>query len=348
MDLELALGSLVEAAPWLSFAALIRLIESLVPTTANDEVLRFQHEPSPIFHGGEIAALRVLKVRGALRVEVTTTFLGVVGTVSPLASHFTEAIIRAEADGERATRDFYDVVHHRLLGLLFRTLERASPAWEIRSTQSDRTTTRSLSLLGLAAESSPVSPHGWLASARVLGTRPGTRASLEAGLRASLPGQSFRVCHFVMRDIEVPLPQRTRLGGSNATLGRDARLGRVLQKRSGMIRLETGPANRDALVMFLPGGAYHKRLRSLVATLVPALDVELEVVIAPGEEPHAHLDGKTRLGASALLMRGSSLREPLRLRVSLTCDEDAARPQFLWPSELPTPSHGPRAAAGSA
>jgi type VI secretion system protein ImpH len=348
--------SLEARARRLPFFALVQHLERLDPAAApvggrgpvSAESIRFHHDVNLVFHPGDVAALRFVTRRGSSLAVLTTTFLGIVGSVSPLATFFTEDVLRGEAHDDPTLRAFYDVFHHRLIALLYRALSRAVPGAEVRARGDDRVTLRSLAMVGLVpasaegASSPPgssaraVTPREWLGASRALGRRPRSRDALEAALRLALPHLPSTVIDFVPRDVPLAEDQRAQLGVANVTLGRGARLGRHLLRQSGLVRVAVGPVDRGAFDGLMPGGVDHARVRGAVdAVLGGLLDAEVEIEIACGAEPRARLGGSgggsvgTRLGRTALVVRPRT-SVPVRARVALTDDAaESSRPEFL-------------------
>jgi type VI secretion system protein ImpH len=124
------LGARARRIPFVTLVEhLERLVVGSVPVGARgpvaDEIVRFSHDPSLVFHSSDIASMRV----EGTRVALTTTFLGATGAVSPLASFFTEDVLHADSQDQNILAAFYDVFHHRLLSLLYRALQRTRPSW---------------------------------------------------------------------------------------------------------------------------------------------------------------------------------------------------------------------------
>ena len=357
--------SLEARARRLPFFALVQHLERLAPSSApvggrgpvSAESIRFRHDINLVFHPGDVAALRFVTRRGSSLAVLTTTFLGIVGSVSPLATFFTEDVLRSDAQDDKALRAFYDVFHHRLIALLYRALARAVPGAEVRARGDDRVTLRSLAMVGLVPVSASagvssvpgtppraVTPREWLGAARALGRRPRSRDALEAALRLALPHLPSTVFDFVPRDVPLAEDQRAQLGVANVTLGRGARLGRHLLRQSGLVRVAVGPVDRASFDGLMPGGVDHARLRGAVdAVLGGLLDAEVEIEIACGAEPRARLGGGggggagggggggggTRIGRTALVVRPRT-SVPVRARVALTDDAaESSRPEFL-------------------
>jgi type VI secretion system protein ImpH len=344
--LEKVLRALVPRAHRVPFFALVRHLERLLGADARvgglgpvvAERIRFRHDIRPIFHASDVTQLRVLGSGDQLRVTLSTGFLGVVGSVSPLANYFTDDVLRAESIDEQSLRGFYDVFHHRLIAFVYGAELRASAWAEIRRDGADRITRRSLFFAGVGSRPESVAglaPRQWLGLARVVGRRSRTRDALEAALAIGFPGTPIRVVDFIARDVQLPADVRSQLGVKNVELGRGARLGARLVGQTGLLRLIVGPVDRAGFNALLPGTPAHVRLRAIVDSVTGGLlDADAEIEVRAGEEPRARLGDRygTRLGVNALVVRPRADRS-LRIRVPLTDDAGAGRPAF----EVPAP-----------
>jgi type VI secretion system protein ImpH len=343
-NIELELVELTRTARRIPFFALVRHLARLFPSSppvgglgpVSEEAIRFRHDVQPIFHASDVTDLRIVRRGEAQTVELSTGFLGVIGSVSPLANFFTEDVLRAESLDEIALRSFYDLFHHRLIAFVYGAHLRAAPSWEVRADGTDRVTRRSLALAGSprpVGGALGLSPLQWGGLARVIGRRPRGRAALEAALVLAFPNMPIRVIDFLSRDVNLPSRERARLGVCNVTLGRGARLGSRLLRQTGLVRLSAGPVGRMAFDALVPGGTDHGRLRAIVDSVTGGmLDADAEIQIAFGEEPRARLGSRfgARLGSTAVLARPRTTRE-LRVRVPLTGDVGAGRLALVVP-----------------
>src|SRR5690349_16982663 len=102
------------------FFALISTLERLQPSAERvggygpvaQEALRFRNDPSMGFSASDVSDAAIIKVDGAGGrsrevVEVTTTFLGLTGSVSPLPLHIP-AEVAHESGPRNVQRDFLD------------------------------------------------------------------------------------------------------------------------------------------------------------------------------------------------------------------------------------------------
>jgi type VI secretion system protein ImpH len=349
-DLGGELQELATRAPRIPFFALVHHLSQILPGAAAvgglgpaaEEAIRFRHDIQPIFHASDVTQLRVLRRGERFGVEITTSFLGVVGSVSPLANYFTDDLLRAESLDETSLRRFFDLFHHRLIGFVYAAQLRAAPSWEVRADGSDRVTRRSIALANAARPSGGgigLTAPQWCGLARILGRRPRSRDALEAALALAFPGTPVRVLDFLPRDLELPARERAQLGVRNVTLGRGARLGSTLLRQTGLVRLAVGPLGRSAFDLLLPGAADHARLRAIVDSITGGLlDADAELQLAVGEEPRVRLGRRfgTRLGGVAVLTRPRAAH-PLRVTVPLTGGAEGARPAVVAAGEATAP-----------
>lgn len=334
------LAKLASRAREIPFVALVEHLARLFGTRVGEatllreEPIRFRHDPSLVFHTGDVASM---EVRDGV-VWVTSTFLGATGAVSPLAAFFAEDLLRADAADGPTLSAFYDLLHHRLLALTFRALARSRPAFGAVRSGNDPLTRRALSTLGLGPKraEAPLSSLALLGRARLLARRPRGREALEQALALAFPRLRVAVTDFVERRVALPREQRFCLGQSNHQLGRETRLGRHRQAQSDRIRLRLGPVDRPAFERLLPGGPDHRALLRVVREITGGLvDVEVEIEVERGEEPRASL-GRPKgastsgalLGRSALVLTSRKDRKVLT-RFALTETDETSRPRYF-------------------
>ena len=331
---------LSENAPKIPFVTLVEHLQRLrrgAPLVggmgpARAEWIRFRHDPHLVFHASDVAAMRI--VHGGTA-EITSTFLGALGSVSPLANFFTENVLRAESLESDALASFYDLLHHRLLALCYRALRRHTPTATIRTNGQDPFTRRALALSGLLPKrpQAPLSSVAMLGRSRILARRSRGRAALQAALDLGFVGWGIDVVDFVPKRVRLSDDERTRLGKRHHCLGREVRLGRHVSGQPGLVHLRVGPINREKLDLLMPEGKEYARLRSLVDEATGGLlDVQLEVMIACGQEPRTVLGRSSPLGTQLgvmSLVRRLNPQQPVRVVFPLTEGIHDQTPKFL-------------------
>ncbi len=333
-----ALVALLVRAPRIPFVTLIEHLERVYgqggrvgsQTYRRDHSIRFCHDPSLVFHTSDVAKMR-LTPSG---IEITSTFLGAIGTVSPLSGFFTEEVLRAASHDSTALLSFYDLFHHRLLSLCYRALQRSRPAASMERAGTDQSTTFALAAAGIAQPrvGALLSSLALLGRARCFARRPQSMAALESVLSLHFPSLAIRVVDFLPRRVPLGGAQRMQLGVANCQLGVSAHVGRSVLGRYEMLRLEIGSADATTLDALLPGGKDYALLRQAVAHVTGGmLHAVADVAIRKGAEPRAVLGGRQgalQLGRSTLLLRSESATE-LRVRIPLGLEREEARPEFV-------------------
>jgi type VI secretion system protein ImpH len=323
---------LLEAARRRGFRALMLTLDRLRPgsatalggaATPHEESIRFRHDPSLAFSTADVVSVREVELpadaAGVSRraVEVTTSFLGLTGEVSPLPPYMAEEIAQEVAQEERPPRqrDFLDLFHHRAISLLHRGLAKHDVPGSARSDQDDDWSRRILALLGRdVASGVPLpadTPPRWalLRLAPLLAERALSAAALEACLADLLAGElrgaAVAVEQFVGAWVTLAADERTRLGTAASALGRSLVLGERIYDRTGRFRVVIGPLDAEGYDRFSSPDLARRVLAVAGALAGGDLDVELVLRLAPHAAPGFALssDGRYRLGRNTWLGR---------------------------------------------
>lgn len=305
-DLLAVAPQLREAAPRLGFFPLVAFLERLTAGAkplggegpAAEEGIRFRHDPSMTFSAGDVSQVELQQV--AIRpsdpgspthpvFQVTTTFLGLTGSVTPLPLYIPEEIAREVAeDPEKAVRrDFLDVFHHRLLSLFFRIRARYDLASGFNSGAEDRWSKRLLSMGGITGDEKLSGIPSWrlLKLAPLLATRARTAHGLQLFIQDVLEDElgeaQIQVREFAGSWAELDVAQRTRLSRVNHQLGRNAVLGSRVYFRGGGFVIRAGPLDEKTYRRFLPDGDLLPVVQEAVDVYLPdPLEFKMELVLA--------------------------------------------------------------------
>lgn len=290
-----------------SFFQVVRLLQHAFPDRppvggpgpASQELLRFRPSLDMAFASSDVAEVRPVEgPEGQPRYEVTVTFMGLYGTVSPLPNYFTEDLLRQEEGG--LTRGVLDIFHHRLISLFFRSWEKYRIAARFREDGTDPITRNLAALAGVdrLPESHRVRSVRLLGMAGILTRNPKCAGAVAAMLNDYFEGASFQVDPCVPRWVRVPADQRARLGQANSRLGKDLTLGERVLDRSGTFGVRVSALGLKDFMGFLPGGERLAELRELVDLVnTDGLDYEVELRLLREETPELRLSADTaRLG----------------------------------------------------
>jgi type VI secretion system protein ImpH len=344
------LKRLAEQGPRFGFFQAVQLIHRLMPEAArigelgppDAEAIRFLHDPSLVFQPSDIQGIKVgRRPDGQARFEITTTFFGLVGPSSPLATVFSEDVLKAEAQDQFSLRSFYDLFHHRLIGLFFRSWHRTRFAAAFQPDASDLFSRRMLSFVGVdlagARPRRGLPPLALLGLAPLLGAGSRTARTLQIALERVVGGKVL-IEQFIPRTVQIPQDQRCLLGVQNCTLDVDFAIGSTVTDLTGRFRVLIGPVDYATFESYMPGGRDHARLRDIIMQLSPGhLEPELEVYVGAEYAPRFQLasDVGSQLGVSTHLSVGSGgagdekSTRPMRARVTLSEDVEQATARYV-------------------
>jgi type VI secretion system protein ImpH len=356
----------LKAAPHSTFFHVVALLERLTSDAVrvggegppSAERIRFRHDYDLSFSAGDISAVRVGELpRGPERAldeptpvfEVTTTFLGLTGTVSPLPLYIAEEILH-EGDDNPVRRDFLDLFHHRLISLLYRAVSKYMPAREHLTHRTDAWMSRALYLTGLDPKIQTrglrIHPSVLVRLGPLLAGRGRGPRVLALALREALgdglgPDGEVRIEQFAGGWIEVDESQRMALGQSNSVLGVEAILGKRAYDQSGRFSIHLGPLHGESYRRFLRDGDLLPVVKDVVELCSKeALDFDVQLHLAADAVP------SFRLSAAG---GGSALGRDTRLRGAETTPEvmtipDVGNMRFGQEAERPPPEEPAKAA----
>jgi len=274
--------TLVEKAWRFSFFQLVRLLERHAKPAArvggrgpaSDEVVRLRPEAALGFPASDVAGLKLIRAPGktAQRYQITTGFLGLYGSTSPLPSFYSEEILWADPDNNRV-RDFLDIFHHRLISLFYRCWCKYRYHIEFEHGKDDPFTPRLFALIGLGTpalgEAAGVPhPERFIHFAGLFHQQPRSASALENVLSDYFDDLPVHVDQCTGRWISVSPAQRASLGRSNCRLGEDCTIGSRVFGRRGSYRVVIGPVKYEQFLGFLPDQQNHRTLRNIAEFFV--------------------------------------------------------------------------------
>lgn len=343
----------LRAAPHSTFFHIVALLERLTKENkrvggdgpASEEGIRFRHDYDLGFSAGDIARVEVKALpRRAERgleapkpvFEVTTTFLGLTGTISPLPLYIAEEVLH-EDDQHPVRRDFLDIFHHRLISLFYRSVSKYAPAREHLSHRSDAWMKRALFLTGLDPDIQTrdmrVHPSVLVRLAPLLAGRGRGPRVLALALREALgealaPDGKVNIKQFAGGWIEVDQEQRMALGESNNVLGVEAILGKRAYDQSGRFSVQIGPLHRHNFRRFLRDGDLLPVVKDMVELCVrEPLDFDVELLLASDAVPSFTLSaagGASQLGRDTRLRGAETTAETMTIPDVGNMDFDGA------------------------
>ena len=237
---------------------------------------------------------------GEGRLQLTTTFLGLYGSDSPLATHFTEQLLPEQED-DQMVREFLDLFHHRVYSLLYRVWKKYRYYVEFRADGRDPISQVVRGFLGIATahldEALQVPAVRMFRYTGLLMQRPRSATGLSGLLRDFFKNVDFDLEPCVGRWLTIQLSDQNRLGFAICSLGEDFLLGERVYDRSGKFRVKIGPVGFEHYLRFLPPGDEAAELRELVTFYCDdPLDFDVQVTLRGDEVPDTPLGEQGMLG----------------------------------------------------
>lgn len=299
---------LANATRW-DFFVTVGMLERLTPDAiriggdgpAQGEAIRFHHDPSLSFSAGDVSAATYDVVlrgphaaleRKQYRYHLTTTFLGLTGSSSPLPLFMSEEIAQLQ-DTAQLRREFLDIFHHRLVSFVFRIGVKYDLAREFSLDCTDSWTRRILALAGFDAWAGRRARHipAWRLArlAPLLASNVRSARAIEIALNdvcgEALGDATIEIDQFAGGWSPLDPSQRTLLAISNSVLGRSSVLGVQCFHRAGKAVIRIGPL-QDNFRRFLADGDMYPVVRELLELMSPEpIDYELDLELDARARP---------------------------------------------------------------
>ena len=337
---------LLESARTFGFYVAVGMLERLSPSAIrvggggpyDGEAVRFRHDPSLAFSAGDVTSIKRVvipqppesRLQGVRhRFEITTSFLGLTGSVTPLPLFVAEEITQAEGT-EEVRQDFLDIFHHRLISFVFRIGIKMDFAAEYTRQAEDRWSRRMLALAGFDGYERWRLKHipRWqvLRLGPLLGSPVRSAHAVSAALQDVL-GIDLGRARVSMKQYSggwspLDAEQRMGLGEVNHRLGHDAVLGVECFDRAGKATVVIGPLGDNFRRFLADGDLYPKVCELLGIMLVEPLELELDLVLAPQARPPMHLGRPqgAKIGVDAWLSGSKGDVDETHVRVKLPSD----------------------------
>ena len=247
--------------------------------------------------------------------RVTANFLGLYGSSSPLPTYYTEDLIAEAGQDESVSRDFLDIIHHRLYGVLFQCWLKYRLFFQMAEERSELYEERLFCLLGLGARPLRRDIPDARALMRYIGLFtqfPRSALGLTTLLRDALPGVAIGFKPCIARMARIPEPQRLAMGLSGCSLGVDTYVGEEIEDRMGKFRIEIGPLTQAGFLRFTPGQPGHQQVVTLTGLYVTEpFEYEIELILAANQAQTVSLGDPVRsvLGVTSWVFSEPTLGE---------------------------------------
>jgi type VI secretion system protein ImpH len=220
--------------------------------------------------------------------QVTANFLGLYGTSSPLPTFYTEDLLDEASEDQSVSREFVDIVNHRIYELLYGCLTKYRQSIQVVEEGNKDHIQRLFSLVGLGEktlrENIPDS-HILLRYIGLFTQFPRSASGLKTLLQDILGEIPVEFIPCISRKVKIPEDQRTCLGVCGGKLGVDNFLGEEIEDRSGKFRLRIGPMDKKNFQSCSPNGDKHKNIVHLTSLyMVEPLEYDMELIMDRGQK----------------------------------------------------------------
>jgi type VI secretion system protein ImpH len=247
-------------------------------------------------------------------VEITPTFMGLLGVMGTLPNHYTETLAQRELyQRDKAARAFLDIFQHRAVALFYEGWRKHRLPLHDEADGRNRFLPLMLAVAGLGQPSlrdrlrpqeGGMSDHAVAFYAGVFQKRNLSREGLQRAV-AMYFGVPVRLTPFIGRWYQLPASQRALIGLGHATLGRDALVGERVWQRDLRVRLDIGPLDLYKFRRFLPGGPAALALKQMLQLMSgSSLEYEVRLHLKADEVRSTRLDAArgSRLGWDSFLI----------------------------------------------
>jgi type VI secretion system protein ImpH len=308
--------ALLEKPYGFSFFQLVQLLQRFAGGArigaegpASEEKLRLRPAVSLTFPAADIQAVDIQEATASAkpRFRITTSFMGLYSSDSPLPTFYAEDIFWKE-DNQEAVRDFVDIFQHRALSLFYRSWEKYRYPIQFRSGGKDEFSRRIFCLTGLGTdsliESTGLPSIRLLRYAGLITQKPHSAAALTGILKDYFSLPRVRIDQCVDRWTSIDPLQQNRLGIRNCSLGRDFSLGEKVRDCSSKFRAVIGPVGLADFMRLMPVSRDYAAMVNLIRYFsTDRLDFDIQIKLRAEETPPLCLSSKNpqRLGWTSCL-----------------------------------------------
>lgn len=213
--------------------------------------------------------------------RLTTTLLGLYGTMGPLPTFYTEELLEEARNDDSLTRDFLDIINNHFYHLLYDAERQNRLPRRLLESGDARAAHLLFCLTGRPDHDDSLPP---VALTELFVCRNRSALRLQRSLGYLLQRRDVRVEECVERRVAIATAQRCRLGAANAALGEDAVIGSEVRDSTGRFRIHLDAVHPDDIVDFLHDGAWYARIRAHVREFVQH-SLEFDLVLHPTSAP---------------------------------------------------------------
>ncbi|MAA65954.1 MAG: type VI secretion system baseplate subunit TssG [Alteromonadaceae bacterium] len=295
-------------------------LERSTDEAPQNERIRFSSTASLGFPGSDVLSA-VLPEHEYAPYQMEVSFLGLHGSQSPLPGYYLEDLAWEQGQNTGIRRYFLDFFNHRLVTLFHRVWRKYRYYVRFQPGATDAFSEHIFSLVGLGDRDlrgdTPINWSKMMAYAGLMAGRSRSPEVVSGIVAHCFDLADVEIEPWVLRKVDIPEDQQTRLGGNNARLGEDTLIGSRIRDRSGKFILRLKELTRERFADFLPNGRDHSKLVKLVEfTMREQLAYDLELVIRPEDVFPIQLGADVRLGWNSFVNPvAGEPQQPVRIQI---------------------------------
>jgi len=311
------------------FFQLVRLYENFFRRTAGrvggdaiNEQIRFRNSLRLGFAPSQVDAITPtyaqddegLDTTDLEQVEVTPSFMGMLGINGTLPIHYTEQVIKhARFKRDESGRAFLDLFTNRAVGHFYRAWKKYRLPILYETDRKNRFLPLILALGGIGFDAirerlstapGAIDDESIAYFAGLLRQRPVSAEALQKMIGTYF-GEAIRIEQFVGHWYVVPAEQRSTLGGKKTCLGGNALLGERIWQRNLRLRIHVGPLRHARYMGFLPKGELAAALEKILSLATGGqFEYEIRPILCAADVRPASLGGSAgcRLGRDSFML----------------------------------------------
>ncbi len=213
--------------------------------------------------------------------ELESTFLGLVGSQSPLPNFFLDEL--AINDDDSISKDFLGLFNHRALSILYEGWKKYRYHETYLPDAQDKISHCFFSLIGLGdSDLRQESDLNWCKMLAYIGLITGRSRSQEVinAVVSHYFSVQTSIQEWVLRYVDIAPEQQTKIGFQNYQLGETTLLGSQIQDRSSKFTITIHNLDISRFMDFLPFGKEHQVLKKVIQFMLRTqmvYDLNLEI-----------------------------------------------------------------------
>lgn len=280
------------------FFQAVRLLEKVFPerravgreAAVTPEVVRFRSRLGLDFPASEIHEVKEVfdETTDERRFEMFVNFMGMLGINGVMPTHYTELAIERRRYQDTTMWSFMDIFTHRSVSMFYRAWEKYRFPVSYERGKDDFTAFLfdfvGLGTNGLRGRMS-LEDESLLPYAGLISQKPHSAIAL-ANILSDYFGVKAKIEQFFGQWLQLDAESVTTLGQANSSLGTSAIIGTRIWEQQSKFRVRLGAMSFREFQDFLPNGAAHKSLKSIVRFIVGLeFDFDVQLVLQAKQVP---------------------------------------------------------------